>query len=98
MNWIPAPEIKNRIDKILENIGLGHIQGSKLTVYRSFGSTGRAIARIWSLPRVWQQTLSVPPQYIIEVISERFDRLSSSDQDRTLIHELMHIAFWSVGI
>lgn len=91
MNWIPAPEIKKRIDIILKTIDLGHIQGNRLTVFRSFGSTGRAIARIWSLPRVWQQALSVPPQYVIEVISERFDRMDREDQDRTLIHELMHI-------
>lgn len=58
---------------------------------RGTGSTGRAIARIWSLPRPWQMALKISPQYIIEVIAERFDRLSPDDQDRTLIHELMHI-------
>lgn len=58
---------------------------------RGFGSTSRAIARIWSLPRPWQMALKIPPQYIIEVIAQRFDRLSPNDQDRTLIHELMHI-------
>lgn len=35
--------------------------------------------------------LKVKPHYIIEVISQRFDKLSTEDQDRTLIHELMHI-------
>lgn len=58
---------------------------------RGTGSTSRAIARIWSLPRPWQLTLKVKPQYIIEVIAERFDNLSFQDQDRTLLHELMHI-------
>lgn len=58
---------------------------------RGKGSTGRAIARIWSLPRPWQMALSVQPQYIIEVIAERFDRLSPEEKDHTLIHELMHI-------
>lgn len=91
MNWILAPEIKKKINLILTMIDMEHIQGERLTVFRSFGSTGRAIARIWSLPRVWQQALSVPPQYVIEVISERFDRMNQEDQDRTLIHELMHI-------
>lgn len=91
MNWVLAPEIKKRIDQILKVIDLGHIKPNRLTVFRSFGSTGRAIARIWSLPRVWQQALSVPPQYVIEVIGERFDRMRKEDQDRTLIHELMHI-------
>ena len=91
MEWFDAPDIKKRIDRILAVLGLPHILANRLIVYKSRGSTGRAIARIWSLPRVWQQALKVPPHYVIEVISERFDRQSSDDQDRTLIHELMHI-------
>lgn len=35
--------------------------------------------------------LNVAPHYVIEVATERFDRLTDSDQERTLIHELMHI-------
>lgn len=58
---------------------------------RGLGSTSRAIARIWSLPRPWQLALKISPQYVIEVISERFDKMNQEDQDRTLIHELMHI-------
>lgn len=91
MKWIPAPDVKARIDLILTHIGLPHILGNQLTIFRSTGSKGRAIARIWSLPTVWQLALKIKPQYVIEVISERFDRMSFSDQDRTLIHELMHI-------
>ncbi len=91
MDWVPAPEIKKRIDQLLVHLPFSHIRGDKLVIYRSFGSKGRAIARIWSLPRVWQMALSVEPHYVIEVISERFDRLQPADQDRTLIHELMHI-------
>ncbi len=91
MNWEDAPEIKTRLDQILVSLELPHILAHRLIVFRSHGSTGRAIARIWSLPRVWQQALSLTPHYVIEVISERFDKLSKDDQDRTLIHELMHI-------
>lgn len=58
---------------------------------RGHGSTSRAIARIWSLPKPWQQALAISPQYIIEVIAERFDKMGEDDKDRTLIHELMHI-------
>lgn len=58
---------------------------------RGYGSTSRAIARIWSLPKPWQLALKIQPQYIIEVIEQRFDKLSNDDKDKTLIHELMHI-------
>ncbi len=91
MEWIDAPDIKKRIDLILKTLGLPHILANRLIVYKSYGSTGRAIAPICSLPRVWQQALKITPHYIIEVISERFDKLGQEDQDRTLIHELMHI-------
>lgn len=91
MEWLDAPDIKKRIGKILKVLGLLHILADRLIIYKSHGSTGRAVARIWSLPRVWQQALKIEPHYIIEVISERFDRLSMEDQDRALIHELMHI-------
>lgn len=91
MEWIDAPDIQSRIKHILHNLHLPHILADKLIVYRSRGSKGRAIARIWSLPHVWQQALKIDPHYVIEVISERFDRLNPQDQDRTLIHELMHI-------
>ncbi len=91
MNWFAAPDVQKKIAAILKALDLPHILAKQLIIYRSRGSTGRAIARIWSLPRVWQQALNISPHYIIEVISERFDKLSASDQDRTLIHELMHI-------
>lgn len=91
MKWEEAPDVKKRIDLILAGLSLPHVKGEKIFAARGYGSTGRAIARIWSLPRIWQEALKIPPQYIIEVIAERFDRMSYEDQDRTLIHELMHI-------
>jgi len=35
--------------------------------------------------------LALPSYYVIEVLSQYFDRMSSEDQTRVLIHELMHI-------
>lgn len=58
---------------------------------RSNNAKARAYARIWSLPRIWQSALGVEPHYVIEVLSQHFDSQSKENQDRTLIHELMHI-------
>ncbi|MBI4066940.1 metallopeptidase [Candidatus Gottesmanbacteria bacterium] len=91
MEWIDAPDIKKSIKIILQNLDYQHINPDDLFCMRSSGSSSRAIARIWSLPRVWREVLKLRPQYIIEVVSERFDRLSEDQKQRTLIHELMHI-------
>lgn len=91
MDWEIAPDILVIIKKILLTNLFPHIKGDRITAIRGRGTTSRAVARIWSLPRPWQMALSTPPQYIIEVLAERFDKLSANDQERTLIHELMHI-------
>lgn len=90
MQWEKAKDIEERITKILNTNIFPNVIGS-VTALRGFGSTSRAIARIWSFPRPWQLALSLPPQYIIEVIAERFDKLSEVEKDKVLIHELMHI-------
>jgi predicted metallopeptidase len=91
MNWIPAPDITRRIFFIVDQLGLKYIESDSIYCFRSTGSSGRAIARIWSLPTIWQQALHVRPGYCLEVISERFEKMSLAEQEKVLIHELLHI-------
>lgn len=91
MVWEKAIDIQKGITDIVKKLNLNHIEPSQIICFRSFNSSSRARARIWSLPRVWQLALRVEPHYVIEVLSEKFDHLSSADKKRVMIHELMHI-------
>lgn len=91
MKWIFAPDISQRINFLVSELGLKYISSSQIICFRSMGSSGRATARIWSLPTIWQLALSIKPHYCLEVISEKFDKLKLDDQERVLIHELLHI-------
>lgn len=86
-----APDITRLMRHVLSRTPFEHIRASQITCMRSTGSKSRAFARIWSFPKIWQKALSHPPHYIIEVVSQHFDKLSGDDKIRTLIHELMHI-------
>ncbi|MFH1864096.1 MAG: putative metallopeptidase [bacterium] len=89
--WKKAPDIKKRIVVIAKLLGLKCPKGSEIHCVRSKNANTRAYARIWGLSRIWQETLDLKPSYIIEVISEKFDNLSSKQQDNVLLHELAHI-------
>lgn len=92
IEYFPAPEIKEKLNEIIELLRFDHVQSSSLYCIRSRGSKARrTIARIHGLGRIWQMAMGLNPTYIIEVIAERYDYLSPEDQDRTLVHELMHI-------
>lgn len=87
----PAPDIERLIRHILTRVSFPHVKPDQITGMRSIEATSRAYARIWSFPKIWQQALHHPPHYIIEVLSQHFDKLSDDDKVRTIIHELMHI-------
>ena len=89
--WEVAPDVQGRVVPLVEVLGLAHIDASRLVCLRSRGSQARFLARIWPLERVWQLALGLEPHYVIEVKHESFDRLARDEQDRVLIHELLHI-------
>jgi predicted metallopeptidase len=91
MDFHLAPDIQTRIASLVKKLELRYIDSTRLVCFRSHGSQSRARARIWSLPRIWQIALKTKSHYCIEILSEKFDHLSRDDQDKILIHELMHI-------
>ena len=86
-----APDIDKRIKVIVRALELEHVSDKHIICMRSTEAKTRALARIWGLPRIWQQALYLNAYYIIEVVSEKFDKMSKQEQDMTLIHELMHV-------
>lgn len=73
-----------------DSLGIG-LDLQKIEFIRSYGSRSRAYARTFSLPSQWRYVLDTDKLYVIEVISERFDRLSCEDKAYVVTHELMHI-------
>lgn len=91
MEWNKAKDIEHKIGLIVRKLNLDYIESKKIICFRSLGSSSSARARIWSFPKVWQLALNLGPYYVIEVLSQHFDKLSPDDQTRVLIHELLHI-------
>jgi predicted metallopeptidase len=87
----PAPDVAERITRLVEILGFKHVDPARIHSRRSYGSSADAYARIWELPSVWQEALGVEPQYVIEVLSQHYDPLPEDERLKTLIHELLHI-------
>jgi len=90
-------EIAEDVEKLARDIVyrlsdyFGHVNIDRVKFIRSIGSSSSAIARIHGLPRIWRYVLNIEPMYIIEVISEKYDQLSTEEKVKIIIHELLHI-------
>src|SRR3972149_7088409 len=91
INWEKAPDVKKRVLHLIRELEIAWVTPSGVICFRSKGANTRAYARIWGLSRIWQQALNLKPAYVLEVISEKYDRLSQIEQDKILLHELTHI-------
>ncbi len=91
MRYEDAPDLQERMGDIALTLGMNHIDLARVRCLRSFGSSSRRIlARCHALGKVMQKAMKVNAFYTIEFL-ERFDRLSRKEQDKVIIHELMHI-------
>ena len=91
MDWQEAEDIKNDLSDILKLLDLPYINLDRIYCYRTKGSKTRAYARTWSFPKIFQRALSVEPAYVIEVLSQHYDKLDDDKKKKVLIHELLHI-------
>jgi predicted metallopeptidase len=91
MNWKRDPNVQKELNKLIKMLDFSHVKSPRIFAYRSYGSSARAYARIWSFPKIFQEVLNAEPAYVIEVLSEKFDKLSEDKKTKVLIHELLHI-------
>jgi predicted metallopeptidase len=87
-----AADIQERFADIVRTLNLAYIDLDKVVCIRSYGSSARRIiARCHGMSKVLQIAMQIKAFYVLEFISERFDKLDSKEQEETIIHELMHI-------
>lgn len=91
VNWVSAKDVKSQVESLVADLDLSYINPKHIYCFRSYGSVSRAYARIWGFPVIWQKALRKKPLYCLEVLSEKYDRLSDSEKRKVLIHELTHI-------
>lgn len=91
MKYDYAPDLKERLNEIVAKLDMAHVDVNRVECLRSFGSsTKRTIARCHTIGKVMQKGMKTSAFYTIEFL-EKFDKLSNSDQDKVIIHELLHI-------
>ena len=84
-------QIQEIAEDIIRKLELKHIDPERVKCMRSWGAISNAIARIHEFPKVWQEALGITPQYVIEFIAKRYDKLPKEEQEKTVLHELLHI-------
>ena len=94
IDYEAAPDVQELVNEIALRLNFGHVNRSRVRCMRSRGSKSRrTIARIYGLSKIWQKALKMDASYVIEVISERYDRLDQEGREKIVIHELLHIPF-----
>lgn len=92
IRYFEAYDVKEMVELIVSKLDFTHIDLGSIYCFRSTGSKSRrTVARIYSLGKLWQRALNKRSAYLIEVISERYDRLSREEKEKVIIHELLHI-------
>lgn len=92
MRYERADDIERRMHDIILKLGMNHVQVGNVACIRSHGSSSRrTIARCHALGKVMQKAMDRRAFYVLEFLSERFDRMPEEEKIKVVIHELMHI-------
>lgn len=88
-------EFAEDIQKLAEEISImlfPHVDLNNVKCFRSYGTSSRGtIARCHGLCKIMQKAIGVKAIYVLEFLTERFEKLDKEQQLKVIIHELMHI-------
>jgi len=86
-----AFDVKQKILEIIKKLNMDHLKPEFIGCIRSKNAKTKAIARCYALAKPFQVAFRLSPRYVIEVISEKFDKLDEKQKIKVLMHELLHI-------
>ena len=91
MKYEYAEDLQTKMIDIVKVLDLNHIDINRVKCFRSFGSsTKRTIARCHTIGKLMQKAIGIEAYYAIEFL-ERFSKMNEEEQNKVIIHELMHI-------
>lgn len=91
MKYEFAEDIQRTAEEISEML-FPHVDLSHVKCFRSRGTSSRGtIARCHALNKIMQKAIGIKAVYVLEFLSERFDKLDEEEKIKIIIHELMHI-------
>ena len=91
MKYEFSPELQEIAEEISSFL-FPHVIIERVKCFRSYGSSSKyTVARCHSLGKIMQKALDTKANYVLEFISENFDKLDNEEKLKTIINELMHI-------
>ncbi|MBI4116914.1 metallopeptidase [Candidatus Pacearchaeota archaeon] len=91
MKYELAPDLQVKAEEISKML-FPHVILERVKCYRSYGTSSRGtIARCHTIGKLIQKAIGIKAHYVLEFISERFDKMDEKEKTKTIIHELMHI-------
>lgn len=91
MKYEFAEDLQKKAEEISKEL-FPHVRIEHIKCFRSYGtSSRRTIARCHALGKLMQKALGIRAFYVLEFLSERFEKMNEEDKIKVIIHELMHI-------
>lgn len=91
MRYEFAPDIQAIAEEISRML-FPHVKLHRVKCFRSYGTSSRGtIARCHTIGKLIQKAMDTDAFYVLEFLSERFEKLQEDEKIKVIIHELMHI-------